>query len=404
MLVGAFHSHDQRHRETHGLGCRYHAIGDGVALHDAAEDVDQNGLHIFVAQHDLEGFRYLLGGGAAAHVQKVGRLAAIELDGVHGRHGQPRAIDQAADVAVQADVGQVEFAGFYFGGVFFVQIAVGHDFGMAEQRIAVEIEFGIQRDDVALAVAVERVDLHQRSVGFHVAGVEFFAHVDELRLGVIGHAHATRQLFALGIGQAGSGVHKHLDDFFGVAVRDFFNVHPPFAGGNESHFLRAAVGYARQIVFFLDICAFFDVEAAHLLAFGAGLVGNQLHAQNFFGARFDFVNRFGHLDATALATSAGMDLGLDDPDRSAQFLRSLNRFLHGKRCDPARHGHAEFAQNIFALVFVDFHRRILRMDIKADAQDTPCSYAQRVEALGPQGRNQGLPGPVRTSENRVNRP
>ncbi len=65
--------------------------------------------------------------------KKLAGSAAEQFDGVHGGHGQARAVDQAADVAVQADVGQVELAGFDFGRVFFVQVAEGDDVGVAVQ-------------------------------------------------------------------------------------------------------------------------------------------------------------------------------------------------------------------------------------------------------------------------------
>src|SRR3546814_6597858 len=114
-------SDHQRHAKIDGLARSDHAFGNDVATHDAAEDVDQDGLDAFVLEHDLEGFCDLLGSSAAAHVQEVGRLAAEQLDGVHGGHGQACAVDQAADVAVQLDVGQVELAGFDFSRVFFGQ-------------------------------------------------------------------------------------------------------------------------------------------------------------------------------------------------------------------------------------------------------------------------------------------
>ena len=56
---------------------------------------------------DLEGRRHLLLGGAAADVEEVGGLAAVELDDVHRRHGQAGAVDHAADVAVELDVVEV---------------------------------------------------------------------------------------------------------------------------------------------------------------------------------------------------------------------------------------------------------------------------------------------------------
>ena len=44
-----------------------------------------------------------LGAGAAADIQEVGRLAAKQLDDIHGGHRQPGAVDHAADIAIQLD-------------------------------------------------------------------------------------------------------------------------------------------------------------------------------------------------------------------------------------------------------------------------------------------------------------
>ena len=77
---------------------------------DAAEDVDQHGLHLRVGEQDAERVRDLLLRGAAADVEEVRRLAAVELDDVHGRHRQAGAVDHAADVAVELDVVEAELA------------------------------------------------------------------------------------------------------------------------------------------------------------------------------------------------------------------------------------------------------------------------------------------------------
>src|SRR5262249_24527132 len=80
--------------------------GDGVALHDAAEDVNQDGLDPRVGQDDAECLGDLVLVGAAANVEKVGRLATVVLDDVHGGHRQAGAVDETADVAGEADVGE----------------------------------------------------------------------------------------------------------------------------------------------------------------------------------------------------------------------------------------------------------------------------------------------------------
>ena len=59
-------------------------------------------------------------------------------------------------------------------------------------------------------------------------------------------------------------------------------------------------------------------------------------------------------NTAALAPAAGMDLGLDHPDRATQLLRCLDRLLHGERGNAARHGDGELAQDVLGLVLVDF--------------------------------------------------
>ena len=74
-------------------------------------------------EDDAEGFGHLFDVGAAADVEEIGRLAAVQFDEVHRAHRQPGAVDQAADVAVQPDVAQPGLAGRTSVGFFLGQIA-----------------------------------------------------------------------------------------------------------------------------------------------------------------------------------------------------------------------------------------------------------------------------------------
>src|SRR6201985_2248813 len=116
--IGAFEPHHQRHVKSnfaHGSG---DAFGNDVALHDAAEDVDQDALHIGIGGDDLEGGRDLFLAGAAADVEDVRRANAVELDDVHGRHRETGAVHHAADIAVQRHIIEVVFRRLDFLGVF----------------------------------------------------------------------------------------------------------------------------------------------------------------------------------------------------------------------------------------------------------------------------------------------
>src|SRR5262249_25614169 len=105
--IGAFEPHDQRHGQADFAHGGNHAFGDHVAAHDAAENVDQDSLHVRIGGDDLERGGDLFLAGAAADIEEVGRRLAVELDDVHGRHGEACAIDHATDGAVERHIVEV---------------------------------------------------------------------------------------------------------------------------------------------------------------------------------------------------------------------------------------------------------------------------------------------------------
>ena len=233
---------------------------------------------------------------------------------------------------------------------------------MTEQSVGVEVELRVQSHDLAFAVAVQRVDFNQRRVGFHVALVQLLEDVHGLCGGISRHADGVSDLLGLGIAQTGQRIDELGDDFLGGGVGHFLNVHAAFAGSDERDLLGGAVRDHGHVIFFVDVSAVFDVQAADFLAFGASLVGLELHAQDLARDAFDVFNRLGHFHTAPFATATGVDLGLDHPNGATQLLCRLNRFLNGESRDTAGNGHAELTQDFLALVFVDFHELSLRMD------------------------------------------
>ena len=57
------------------------------------------------------------------------------------------------------------------------------------------------------------------------------------------------------------------------------------------------------------------------------------------------------------AAAAGVDLGLDDGQTAAQFLKRLGRLGRVADDDARQHGHARIAENMFGLELVNLHRR-----------------------------------------------
>ena len=140
-----------------------------------------------------------------------------------------------------------------------------------------------------------------------------------------------------------------------MLVRHLLDVHAAFGGGDEGDAAGGAVDQRRQIQLARDGRAVLDIEPPHHAALRPGLVGDQRHAQHALGFLLHIVDGLDHLDAAALAAAAGMDLRLHHPDRAAQFLGRRHRFLDREGGLAARHRHAEAAQDLFGLIFVDVH-------------------------------------------------
>ena len=170
--VGADDADHHRHVALEHAARLDDAAGHLVAAGDAAEDVDQDRLHVRVVQDDPERGRHPVRLGPAADVQEVGRLAAGQLDQVHGGHRQPGAVDHAADAAVELDEVDARLARGDLGGLLLVQVAHRLEVGVAEEGGVVEHDLGVERQQLARLGDHQRVDLGQVGIGSHEGVVQ----------------------------------------------------------------------------------------------------------------------------------------------------------------------------------------------------------------------------------------
>ncbi len=158
--VGAVEAHDQRQLEVELLRGGDDPLGDLVAAGDAAEDVEEDRRDLRVGGDHFQRVDDRLGLGAAAGVEEVGRRAARLGDDVEGRHAEPGAVGEDADVAVELDVGE---ALLLRHRLLRILDRVG-DLGqvlVAEERVAVDRHLGVEGDDLAVGGDDQRVDLDQ---------------------------------------------------------------------------------------------------------------------------------------------------------------------------------------------------------------------------------------------------
>ena len=74
----------------------------------------------------------------------------MELDQIHGRHRETGAVDHARDVAIQRDIVEIVLAGLVLLFVFLAGVAPLQQSLLSKQRVAVQIDLGIQRHQPAV--------------------------------------------------------------------------------------------------------------------------------------------------------------------------------------------------------------------------------------------------------------
>ena len=132
-----------------------------------------------------------------------------------------------------------------------------------------------------------------------------------------------------------SGLKRFFEDQLGRLGGDLFDVHAALAGGHQHGAAARAIDHDAQVQLAGDVAAGFDQHAADGLPFGAGLDRDQPLAEQVAGHRAGFVGAADQLHAVllrvvfdrAFAAAAGVDLGLDDGERAAQFLERGGRFV-----------------------------------------------------------------------------
>ena len=363
--VRALKPDDERDLEADLLDRGDHALGDDVAAHDAAEDVDEDAFDLGVGGDDLERLGDLFGRGAAADVEEVGGLGAVELDDVHRRHREAGAVDHAADLAVERDVVEVEFGGFEFLGVLLGLVAQRHDVLLAVHRVAVEAHLGVEADQFAGLGDDQRVDLEHLAVALVEQAVEPVHEVDALLDLLALEPEGEGDAAAVEAGDAGGGIDGEAEDLLGRGGRDLLDVHAALGGDHEGDAAGGAVDEKGEVELAVDVGAVLDVDAVHDLAGRAGLVGDEGAAEHLLGLFRRLGDGLGDAHAAlltgggllerALAAAARVDLGLDHPDGAVEFAGGGFRLFGAEDGAAVGDRRAVFAQELLRLVLVNVH-------------------------------------------------
>ncbi len=201
------------------------------------------------------------------------------------------------------------------------------DVGMAEQRVVVEADLGVEAEQLLVLGDDQRIDLEQAHVLLGERLVEAGEQRAHLLLQIGVEAERLRDAAHVVRADVGDRIDRDGDDLLRRVVRDLLDVHAAFGRDHDGDARGDAVDQHREIELLLDGGAFLDVEPVDLLALRAGLVRDQRRAEDARRFLLHVVDRLDDLDAAGLAAAAGVDLRLHHPDRAAERLRGLHRLV-----------------------------------------------------------------------------
>ena len=283
LHVGALQAGDDGDAQVHGFGDADEALGDGVAADDAAEDVDEDGGDLGVGGDEVEGALDGLGGGSATDVEEVGGCATVELDNVHGGHGETGTVDEAADVTVKLDEVEAGLGGLDLIGVLLGGVAPLKDLLLSELGVVVEAELGVHAQNLVVGGLGKRVDLDLGGILLHEELVQLLdgvgTGVDALRA----EAELLGDLLGHVVGDTNVDVDGGGDDGLGALLGDGLNVHTTLAGGDNDGRLSSAVHEDCEVELAAGELALDNVDGVANATTLAGLLGDELVADHLVG-------------------------------------------------------------------------------------------------------------------------
>merc|ERR1719370_1514814 len=250
--------HDNRCREVQFPGSSNDAFSNDVASHDAAKDVHKKCVHFRVSSDDLESLFHLVSSGTATDVQEVGGGTPVQLDDVHGGHGQPGPVHHAPDVPVQGDIVQVVVGSLNLPGVLLAPVSLVKHPLLPEVCVVVKFKLCIQADKAASVVLCKGVDFDHGSV----LVLEELVQVEK-DLGDRWHllwlnSNPGGDLLCSSLAQTFNTVNGELDNGIRIACSDLLNVDTSLTAGNAAGTIHGPLVHEGNVELFPGVLALSD--------------------------------------------------------------------------------------------------------------------------------------------------
>jgi hypothetical protein len=226
------------------------------------------------------------------------------------------------------------------------------------ESVVVDVDLGIEREQIAFRGHDERIDFDQARVLFQKQPIERLRELDEL-LGLLALEPETEcELAALVRLQARGGMNVHPENLLRRMGGDFLDVDAARGRRDEGNAALLTVEHEAQVDLARDFRTGLDVHAPDRQTLGTRLPRDQALSDHRRRGRAHGIEILRELDATRLAASAGVHLRLDHPQRAAQRACGFDRLIRGTRNASARNGDAIVDEDLLGLEFVEVHRGV----------------------------------------------
>jgi hypothetical protein len=283
LHVGTLQTSNDGSLQVHALDDLDQTLGDSIAADDTTEDVDEDGSDLGVRGDQVERLADSLRGGTSSNIQEVGGRATVQLDDVHGGHGQTGTVDQAANVAVELDEVEPDLGGLDLVGVLLGDVAPLEDLLLAEVGVVVEAKLGVHGKDLVVGRLGQRVDLDLGGIALGEDLVQVLDGVLGVLDALLGEAELGRDVAGDVVSDADVDVDRGGDDGLGVLLGDGLDVHATLARGNDDGALAGAVHEDGQVELAAGEFALDDVDGVAETTRGSGLLGDELVADHLVG-------------------------------------------------------------------------------------------------------------------------
>ncbi|MDF2493661.1 MAG: hypothetical protein K0S66_595 [Sphingomonas sp.] len=193
---------------------------------------------------------------------------------------------------------------------------------MAEHRIAIESDLGVEHHQLAIIGHCERVDLDLLGVGAEECIVQLGSDIRRLLRQITSQPQRGGDSAAVVRHQARRRIDVDRVDLLRRVMGDGFDVHAAFGGDDHRDAAGRAVDEQREVEFLRDVDAVGHVQAVHLLAGLTRLDRHQRVAEHLGRGMANLVLGLGEADAAlclgrqflelALAAATSVDLRLHD--------------------------------------------------------------------------------------------